>query len=88
MNYPMIPSEYDKEKMKMFISTLPLITPCYTDSCKAYVKNYVNFLNIDDVTQSRDTIYDFFYRFRTDLLGLFGKEIADADDNHYFHGVS
>jgi len=87
-NYPLIPSEYDKENMKMFISTLPTITPCSSDSCKAYIKDYVNFLNIDDITRSRKTIYNFFYKFRIDLFNLFGNEIADSDNNHYFHGVS
>ena len=88
MNYPTIPSEYEKEKMKMFISTLPMITPCYSDACKAYVKNYVNFINIDDVTRDHNSIYDFFYTFRTHMIELFGKEIADADEFHYYHGVS
>jgi len=87
MTYPMIPTDDEKERMKLFISKLTLIIPCYSNSCKVYIKKYINFLKIDDITRDRNTLYDFFYKFRTDLLELFGKEIADSDKYHYYDGV-
>ena len=75
INYPIYPSEIDKENMKRFISTLPIITPCYTDSCKAFIKDYVNFINIDDIVLNRQSIGNFLEKFRIELNNRFPGEL-------------
>lgn len=76
INYPVKPSEIDKETVKRFISTLPIIVPCFTDGCRAFVKDYVNFLNIDDVTYSRQSLGNFFEKFKNDIIYRFPEETS------------
>ena len=88
-SYPVYPTLYDIERMKLFILDLPNFVPCQTNLCKNYVQNYVNNNkdNLNSITSSKAMLIDFFNDFIRDVTNKFNTEIIATESNYRFNGI-
>ena len=80
MTYPASPSPIYKNRMKNFITGIPVMLPC--EVCKHHADIYINKIwnKLDYIVSSRDELFKFFVDFHNEVNKRNGKKVLSYQE--------
>jgi hypothetical protein len=78
--YPINPSMIYRERMKMFILSIPLMLPCdkCIDHCTSYIES--EYKNMDNIVSSRKNLFNFFVDMHNYVNKRYNKKVLTYDE--------
>lgn len=78
VHYPDHPTFEQKNQMKMFVKSFPVMLTCKT--CFDYTQNIMNNINIDQVVENRYTLFTFFFKLHNQVNKKINKRILSWEE--------